>query len=160
MKLKQRPYKLFLWAAFLLIISGLFCFNTSVDIHLYDTYFVFPLSFIIWVPAVISFAFWIIYLLTKQFLFSKKLMWIHIILTLLLSLFLMTLPYISTYSDGGLIGSPRRYYDYGEWNRFKILSNPTNTAVITFAILLLSQLVYFINLIVGLIKRVGRQNNL
>jgi heme/copper-type cytochrome/quinol oxidase subunit 1 len=144
--------------ALLLIISALFCFNTPIDIHLYDTYLVFPLSFIIWIPAVILFAFWIIYLLTRQFLFSKKLMWTNILLTVALSLFLMMLPYISTYSDVGIVGSPRRYYDYGEFNRFKILDNLTRIAVITFAILLLSQLAYFINLILGLLKRVSREN--
>jgi heme/copper-type cytochrome/quinol oxidase subunit 1 len=159
MKLKQRPYNLLFLNAIILSIGGLFCFNSPIDIHLYDTYFVFPLPFLIWAPTIILFVFWIVYLLTKRFLFSKKLMWIHIILTVIISLFLMVLPYISTYSYGGVVGSPRRYYDYGELNRFKILGNLTNIAVATFVILLLGQLAYFINLFVGLYKRIGRQNN-
>lgn len=157
--LKQRPYNLLLLIAILLFIAGLFSFNTLIDIHLHDTYVVFPLSFLVWLPAIILFVFWFIYLVTKQFLFSKKLMWTHIILTIITSLSLLTLPYLTTYSSEGVPGMPRRYYDYGEFNRLKIWSNLTNLAVITFVILLLGQLTYFINLFVGLYKRVDRQNN-
>jgi heme/copper-type cytochrome/quinol oxidase subunit 1 len=158
-RLKQRPYHLLLLTAILLFICGLFSFNTPIDIHLHDTYFVFPLSFIIWAPAIILFLFWLLYLVTNQFLFSNKLRWTHIILTVLISLLMLTLPYLATYSYGGVLGSPRRYYDYGELNKFKILGNLTDIVVIVFAILLLGQLTYFANLFIGLFKHLGKQNN-
>ena len=85
-------------------------------------------------------------------------MWIHIILTVLTSLFMLILPYLATYSYGGT-GGPRRYYDYGEFNGYKVFGNMTNIAFAVLAILLLGQLTYFVNLFVGLYKRVGRQNN-
>jgi len=143
----------------LLFIGGIFIFDTPIDIHLHDTYFIFPLSFLIWIPAIILFLFWALYLLTKQFLFSKKLMWIHIILTVLSSLFMLMLPYLSTYSYSG-VGGPRVYYDYGEFNKFKMFGNLTNMIIRVFAFLLLIQLIYFFNLFVGLYKGVGRQKNI
>jgi hypothetical protein len=71
---------------------------------------------------------------------------------------MLTLPYLSTYSYAG-VGGPRTYYDYGEFNKFKIFDNLTNTALTVFAILLLGQLAYFLNLFAGIYKGVGRQNN-
>ena len=85
-------------------------------------------------------------------------MWTHIILTVITSLFMLTLPYLATYSYGG-VGGPRTYYDYEEFNRFKIFGNLTNIALAIFAFMLVGQLTYFINLFVGLYKRAGRQNN-
>ena len=80
-------------------------------------------------------------------------------MTILISLLMLTLPYLTTYSYGGVLGSPRRYYDYGELNKFKIFGNLTDVVVIVFAILLLGQLTYFVNLFIGLFKRLGKQNN-
>ena len=71
---------------------------------------------------------------------------------------MLLLPYISTFSYGG-VGGPRKYYDYGALNRFKILGNMTDIAVGVFALLLLGQLIYFANLFVGLYKGVDRKNN-
>ena len=148
-----------LLTAFLLFAGGLFSSKAPIDIHLSDTYYVFPLAFLIWFPAIILFLFWLLYLATKRFLYSKRLMWIHIILSVVISLFILTLPYLSTYSYGEVAGSPRRYYDYGELNNFKIFGNFTNMIVLAFLILVLGQLIYFINLIVGIYKRVDRLNN-
>ncbi len=86
-------------------------------------------------------------------------MWIHIILTVTTSLFMLMIPYLSTYTYGGA-GGPRRYYEYGEFNKFKIFGNMTNIVVTIFALLLLVQMTFFVNLLVGLYKGVGRQNNL
>jgi hypothetical protein len=71
---------------------------------------------------------------------------------------MLALPYLSTYSYGG-IGSPRTYYDYGEFNKFKIFGNLTNIALAIFVVMLLGQLTYFVNLFVGLYKRMGSENN-
>ncbi len=159
MRLYQRPYHLLLLTAILLFIGGLFSINTPIDVHLHDTYFVFPLSFLVWVLTLILFFFWSLYLATRQFLFSKKLTWIHVILTVLSSLFMLMLPYLSTYSYSGT-GGPRIYYDYEELNRFKIFGNLTSNSITAFAFLLSAQLIYFANLFVGLYKGVGRQKNI
>jgi len=71
---------------------------------------------------------------------------------------MLALPYLATYSYGGT-GGRRTYYDYGEFNRFKVFGNLTNIAAAIFIFLLLGQLIYFINLFVGLYKHMGRQNN-
>ncbi len=159
MRLKQRPYNLLLLTAILLFIGGQFSLSTPIDFHLHDTYFVFPLTYIIWFPTIILFIFWLLYLATKRFLFSQGLMWTHIILTVITSIFILILPYLGTYSYGGLGGMPRRYYDYGEFNIFKIFSNWTNIVVSAFFVLITGQLIYFINLFTGLYKHAAGHNN-
>jgi cytochrome c oxidase subunit I len=158
-QLKHKPYNLFLLTSILLLIVGLFSFNTQIDIHLHDTYFVFPLAFLVWVPSIILFAFWVLYLMTKQFLFSKRLMWTHIILTIVTSFLIFILPYLTTYAYGGVAGIPRRYYDYEELDKFKMLSNFTNITATTFILFLLSQLTYCTNLFIGLYKPVARKKH-
>jgi hypothetical protein len=54
---------------------------------------------------------------------------------------------------------PRRYYDYGGLNRYKIFENLNEIAVPAFTVLILGQLTYFINLVLGLYNRLGGQNN-
>ena len=155
MQLKHKPYHLLIPTAILLCAGGMLSFNMLIDVMLYDTYYVFPLSFLCWVPAVILLFFWTLYLVANRFLFSRKLVWIHVVSTVVASLLLLVLPYITTYSSGG-VGASRRYFDYGVLNNFKVLGNLTGIAVTVFAFLLLAQLVYFINLFVGLYKKVGR----
>ena len=127
-------------------------FNKEIEIQLHDSYFVFPLKILIWIPSIILFVFWIIYFLTKQFLFSKRLIWIHIFFTILTSLLIMALPYLFIYGEG--TGIPSRYYNYD--SRFKMYEDIKNSAIKAFIILLLGQFTYFINITIGLYKGVGK----
>ena len=51
LRLKQRPYNLLLLTAILPPTVGLFSFNSAMDIHLHDTYYIFPLTYFIWTPS-------------------------------------------------------------------------------------------------------------
>lgn len=142
----------------IMCIGGLFSSKTPIYIHIYDTYFVIPFPIIIWLASIILFIFWLIYWITRRSLYSNKLIWVHITLTVITSLMILTLPYLATYSYNG-VGGPRTYYDNGELNSFKIFGNLSNIALTTFAVLLISQLTYFINLFLGLYKGSDKLNN-
>ena len=153
-KFKERPYNLLLLTAILLFIVALFSFNVPVDIHFPDTYYIVPLALLIWLPTIILVLFWLLYLLTKRFLFFKILTWIHIILTIIFSILILILPFVFTTSFT-VIGTPRPYYDFNGLHR----GNITEMIPLILLILLLGQATYFVNLLVGIIKKVGRQNS-
>lgn len=133
MRLNQRPYNLFLLTAIVFFIAVLFSFNLGIDLAFHDTYFLIPLALLIWLPVIISILFWLFYLLTSRFLFSKTLTWIHIILTIVCSILILVLPFLFSY--------------------------PAAVEVILMSLLILSlgQALYFVNLIFGLSKKATRK---
>jgi hypothetical protein len=155
---KERPYYLLLVTAIILVIAGIFNFNYPMYIYVSNPY-IFPLPILRWLPLFLLNLFWILYSLTYCFLISKTMTWIHIILTALLSLFILTIPYLSLYLWEEA-GAPRRYFDYLDLKSFMLYDNPTKAIIISFSILLLGQFIYFLNLIIGLYTRsLPRINN-
>ncbi|HVK96613.1 MAG TPA: hypothetical protein VM368_02295 [Flavisolibacter sp.] len=130
-----------------------------IDILLGDMSFVFPLVNYIYVAPIILIVFWLVYKATKNVLYSNKLSWTHIILTIATSLFIFALPFILTNSYQGLAGKPRRYYDYGQFNSFNIFGEFAPIVITVFFIAAVGHLIYFVNLFVGLYQRVSGQNN-
>ena len=159
MRLKQKPYNLLLLTSILLFIVGLFGFDSAMDIHMHDTHFVFPLTYLPWTPSIILLIFWLLYLVTKNFLYSKALTWTHILLTIAACIFILTLPYLLTNTYEGFAGMPRRYYDIGQSKTYQFFGELTKTAVVIGFILVAGQLTYLANLAIGLSKHVGGQNN-
>src|SRR5687767_13087330 len=109
---KERPYNLLLLTSLGILIASFFAFGRTFDIHLHDTYFIIAIAPLFWVTVFLLLIIWSLYLLTKQFLFSKILTWIHIILTVATSVFLVGISFYSNDSYKGLAGMPRRYFDY------------------------------------------------
>jgi cytochrome c oxidase subunit 1 len=145
--------------AILLFIVGLFSFNSAMDIQFHDTYYVFPLTYFIWTPSIILVAFWLVYLVTRNVLFSKALTWTHVTLTTIACIFILTLPYFVTNSFEGIAGMPRRYYDIGQSKTYQIFGQLTKTTVVIIFVLLIGQLTYLLNFFIGLYKHFIRQNN-
>ena len=159
LRIKQRPYNLLLLAAILFFVAGLFSFNSAISIHIYDTYFISPLSYFIWTPSIVLLFFWLIYLTTKNILFSKRLMWIHVFLTILACIFILTFPYFLTNSYAGLAGMPRRYFDIGQSKTYQFFGELGKTGVVLVVILALGQLTFLANFFLGLYKyETGRSN--
>jgi cytochrome c oxidase subunit I len=139
-------------AAILLLIVGLFGFNSAMVIHLQDTYHVFPLTYFIWAPTFFLLIFWLLYLATKNIMFSQALSWTHIILTIIGCVFILTIPLFVTNSYEGLAGMPRRYFDIGQSKSYKIYGNLTKHAVIFVFFLAVGQLTFLLNFFIGLYK--------
>lgn len=148
-----------MWTGVLLLFVGLFAFKFPIDIMLGDMSFVFSLVNYIYAAPIILIVFWLVYEATKNILYSNKLSWIHIILTIATSLFIFALPFNMTNSYQGLAGMPRRYYDYGLFNSFNIFGELAPTVIIVFLIAIIGHITYFVNFFIGLYKSTTRQNN-
>jgi heme/copper-type cytochrome/quinol oxidase subunit 1 len=125
--------------------------DRTIDIHLHDTYYVIAQGHVFIFLAFIVWFLWFLYLLTRKVLYSKTLTWIHVVTTLLTLLFLLSL-----LNFGGDIFnlSSRRYLDASNWTTFNRYEQGMRRIAYTLIVLLLGQIVFVVNLIVGIIKSV------
>ena len=149
--LKKRPHNFLLLTVILFLIASLFVSNQALDIHLHDTYFVLSLSHIVWPIISWLLTFWTLYLLTKHILFSKVLTWLHIILIVLASLFLLAI--LSFSNDQRITGTQGRYYDFSNWEAI-VQSDGLAKAILLMIFAIIPGLfIYIINLTMGVIKK-------
>ncbi len=149
MQLKNKPYNVLLIAAIALFLSSFFISNNVLDIHLHDTYFIIAKKYIFWMLAFVSTIIWAIYKLTDKLLYSKSLIWIHAIATIL------TIALILLYLHSeNQITTARKYYDFSSWELNTFFDDKFIFWLkALLGITILCQLVFFINLILGVIKR-------
>jgi heme/copper-type cytochrome/quinol oxidase subunit 1 len=150
--MKRKPYNLFLLIGFIFVVISLFVLSqhNSIDIHLHDTYFVITHTHFFWFLAILALFVWVLYLLTNKFLFSKALTWIHVIITILTLVFFALALY---YGDNLSNLQPRRYYEYSSLDSFNDYDRYTKTIGTVLSILIFGQIIFVINVIVGLFKR-------
>jgi cytochrome c oxidase subunit 1 len=124
--------------------------NKTIDLHIHDTYVVIAHTHVFWLLALAAFVFWIIYLLADKLLYSKTLSWLHIIITILTLL----IPGVSFYLlQRQSTLTPRRYYDFSDWDSFMKFKEYDRILFITIGFILIGQLLFVINFIIGLFKR-------
>ena len=145
-KLKSRPYNLLLIATILLLVASLFVLNETLDIHLHDTYYIIPTAYALWAIVLFLILLWIIYLVTNRWLFSKSLVWLHVVISTAASLFIV----IYLLNFRGIAGMPRRYVDYDEWDMFR---QYRESIVVSVMVLGGGVFVYLVNLVAGLVRR-------
>ena len=157
LNLRQRPYEL-------LGLSGLFLFFLSlvpssqgIDINLHDTYFVIGITTFYSVFAAMFLFIWLIYLLVNRIMMSNTLTWIHVI-TCLLPIILFFIMQIQ--AKVVLNGIPRKYYSFNEFEKMKPAYNWVIGYVIGFALILIGQLIFLINLICGIIKYITKKRQI
>ena len=152
MKIKQKPYHLLLLTGLVSVLTSFFVLNQNnlVDIHLHDTYFVIAHTHIFWFLTVLALFVMTLYLLTNKILYSKTLIWTHVIVTIL-TLLLVALTLF--FGESFMNPTPRRYYDYSNWNSFNNYTEFTKAIGITIFVLLFGQVIFIINLIAGLLKK-------
>jgi cytochrome c oxidase subunit I len=89
---------------------------STLDIHLHDTYFVFSNSSfgaMFLIGIIIPFGCHLILRMKSKG--SRRLLFLHVILSCLLCLVIVILFHYRIKSSDGLAGVPRRYYDYSTW---------------------------------------------
>lgn len=146
MFLVRKPYHLLLLFAVLLAIVSLAGANNSneVDARLHDTSYVLDIVFIMRTITMFLLLLWLLYIFTYKSLFSVGLAWVHISLTLILSLVI----------SGLLLWKANAY----TMNIDMADTNIRRTAFIVqlfIALMMFTQLIYFINLLAGILKRVN-----
>jgi len=149
-KFAIRPYNLFLPGGLLLLFVSVFIHAKTLDINLHDTYFVISMGYLCWIFCVIQILLWGLYKLFTPILFSIQLIWTHILVTILTldGIVLFSWWAIEFYNP-----RPRRYIDYTHWDTFKTGQYTREVIVLVLTIFILTQLIFVINIIQGLLKK-------
>ena len=135
-----------------ILITSFFASGEVIDFHFHDTYFILPSAYLFLATTGWLLLFWILYMLTHRFLFSKVLTWAHVIMTALPLVLLIGIWFYSNNYYEGLAGMPRRYYDYNNWEGIVLNNNLTKLVLITFVLTALGFFTFLINLVIRLLK--------
>jgi hypothetical protein len=139
---RENPQGMLVITAFalLILITLLFVFDFDFDFA-EKTMFAVQLSTIVWFMPLFLISFWIFYLTTKKLLYSKAFTRIHILTTVSLTLVIVVIMFFAAKPHQSAI------------NNFELIGNIIQILII---ILVLIQLVYISNLLMGLVTRFGK----
>ncbi len=147
----KKPYNSLALIGISFYVLSYFAFSNQVlDIHLHDTYFVIAYTHICWVLSIVALIIWLLYLITNKMLYSKKLVWIHVIITITTFILLTFLLFSS--NEAGLL-KPRHYYDLSNWESFTLFNKYAKTISLIMSVLLCGQIIFIINFIAGLMAK-------
>jgi hypothetical protein len=144
MRLFTPLYRLFVWAAIILLTASFFTSRQTLDVHLHDTFYILDLSDLFRATAFSLFLLWLLYEVNRRLLYSRKFIGFHVVTTLLGLAF---------------------FFGTAWWNH-KLLRDRTTMSLddmpstilwerlVSFSILLLlaAQVVFILNIVIGLIK--------
>lgn len=154
MKKHFKSYHLLLLFALLLVIVAGCSLVVDMDIVLRDSYYFFPAAHFFWIAETTLLLSWLLYLYSMRLLFSKALVWTHVVLTIACFACIFSDPYLSNAFSDGLAGMPRRYFDFGEsFNCFEFFDFFAGPVKVAFIVLACAQIIYLINLCLGLYKK-------
>ena len=135
----KRPYHLLLITAILLFILSFWHRKDSIDIHLYDTYFVF--SGVYYMMSFFFLLCWGIYRLTEKFLLTKYLTWFHVIITILFFTCIFTTSLSLKTSSNSFMDMENFYRQQQQYIWIGI-------------VLIIAQAAFVVNLVGGAIRRI------
>ena len=146
MSLKSKPYHFLLLFAVLLAIISLAGTNSKININIGDTYYVPDIVFMIRAIAMFLVLLWVLYRFTFPFLFSRMLAWLHIIvsITIAVAISAVLLWDAKTYVPEAPIDMA-----YANIRRAAFMVQLCTISI------MFTQLLYFINLFAGILKRVN-----
>lgn len=144
-KIKEKPFLLLLFPAILFFAFSLIPTDETIDFQLHDSYTVIAQSHIFIAVGLILLFIVALYFLVSKFLGSIKLTWLHVLLT---SFFISFIFYITPTFRFFQPQMPRRYYSYYEFE-----TSLNNLIFYSALILFLSQFLFLINIIVGIVKK-------
>lgn len=150
---KQRPYILLLFTAIILFLGGFLSDNTSIDIHIQDSYFIFSRQFLMWFTATILFSFYLLYVGTHHLLCSLKLTWVHTFLSVSKAIFIFALCFFYTAQTASAMHDIN-HVNHSNTNEIGFFDSSHNLIVNAICLLIIIQLFYFINFFIGFFRRV------
>lgn len=140
---KDRPYRLLLFTAIALTLFLFFLQIRGVTFQ-NRTMFLVPPIIIAWTIPVLLMFFWMVYLLTSRFLFSKAITWTHVIITIFTAILIVTVLYSGI---NPLEPAARRYNDTSLLNKQELIAKSLQFIL---GALLCGQMTYVINILLGL----------
>jgi hypothetical protein len=141
MQLYKKPYDLLSLLA-LIIVAAAFIFKKTIIVHFHDTYFVISYSMYALPVGLLLSLIWLLCHWTKSVVWSKALTWIHVVFTSLLAAVMILFPSSHTFFE--LSWNSFRFY-----NKFSRINYTLSVSLVS---LVAIQLLYLVNLIVGLIR--------
>lgn len=144
MRIAERPYQLFFITALLLILLSLFTSSGSLDIPLDKTASIIDGVFLLRAVAMFMLLSWLLYWIASRLLFSRTLIWLHVIATIIVVVFLS----VAVFKNG-----------VSKQNALTVQANAGATdgldLIFPLCIILLfaAQLLFFINLLLGILRR-------
>ena len=148
MQLSRKPYDLLNFFGLIIVVTA-FIFNKLVILHIYDTYFVLRFSILAMPVALLLCVIWLIYNFTNRILWSKTLIWIHVLSTLVFAILVLLLLYTNRYPQLTLTAS--RFFK--SFERLNFILN------ISLESLLAIQLLFFANVFAGLIQLIPNRRS-
>ena len=148
-KLKQQPYNLLLIVSIVLVVSTFFHFNSKIDYHLHDTYYIFPIKILIWIIVSFFSLLWLLYRLIEKIIYSKTLVWVHIIVTILCFILIALLSFITDNYQPST-------YSYTDFDDF-IFTGPYKVISFISIVLIVFQFVFIINLLLSIYELVKQR---
>ena len=158
-KFKIRPHDVFLVAPVLVYLTGSPLFGFDIDTSLFDTYFIVSVKFLTWLIILGMALYWAVYSLAQRLALSKILAWAHCLLTVILSVLILMIPYFFRFSDVGLAGAPRRYYDYDRFSNYQKFENMASTYKTIVLSILLVQLIFIMNIVISAVQSFSKSRN-
>ena len=121
----------------------------SLDLHIHDTYFIISTNYFVWTISLIFFLVWGLYKLTDKILWTKKLIWLHVLTTIFVLIFFATIEawhdkIMPTIKTTDVVSLQKVFEDQ---KREQII------ALTISIIFIVGQLSFFVNLVGGLFKR-------
>jgi len=149
MKILRPLHNLLLIVSAIFFLAAFFTLGQTLDIHIHDTMIVISFAHVFMVCAVYLSLLWLLYTFTYRFLFSPKLYKVHVIGSVILFIIIIV---TSLWSNQIL-----QYYIGKKQPDFTIISAEIGNSIAIASILLTSiQLLYPLNLMIGLLKNKKR----
>ena len=139
LNIKDRPYGLLLFEA--IALSLVFVFSPLAHINFEDkTMFSFPLAIIAWIIPLLLITFWLLYLLTKRFLYSTTITRIHVFITFTTTVSIVIVLYLGIHP----------LQSSSSIDRQELIGNAMQ---ILFILFVCAQCIYLTNVLLGLLQK-------
>jgi len=138
LKINERPYVLLLFTAIILFFTRAFAPLAKIE-YTDITLFSIPVAKIGWIIPFLLTTIWLIYLLTRRFLYSRIISWIHVLITVTTIILIVVLFFIGI--------NPNQP---GSVDRQELIGNVSR---IVFIIFVCGQSLYIFNFLLGLFTK-------
>ncbi|MCC6583749.1 MAG: cbb3-type cytochrome c oxidase subunit I [Chitinophagales bacterium] len=149
-RIKEKPFLLLLLFACVFLVCGFIPTDKTIDIQLHDFYWVFGENHIFIAGCFIFYFLFGLHLLFKKILYSKRLIWIHVLTTIAFTLLIVFITKTISFFTPIV---PKRYYTFNEIDSFKQYAFFNDLISVFTIIIFFTQFIFLINIIAGILKK-------